>query len=188
MSSMHPQWERTGKDPPDLNCGPTPGKPHRLEPLLRGYDPAIVTYLVNAFRFGFSIRYFRDKVTFRSKNLKSAFKNPREVTDKLNKEVLSGQIIVPFDMPPFENFQISPLGLVPKKAPGAFRLIYHLSFPEGSSVNDGISRELASVHYASIDDAIKKISSLGVGCFLAKTDINTSPPSRFQLARSRMGG
>ena len=74
----------------------------------------------------------------------------------------------------FENFRISPLGLVPKKAPGEFRLIHHLSFPEGSSVNDGIPRELSSVHYATIDDAIKKISSLGAGCFLAKTDIKSA--------------
>ena len=91
-------------------------------------------------RFGFSIGYLGDKFNFRSKNLKSAFENPREVTDKFNKEVLSGRIIGPFDTPPFENFRISPLGLVPKKAPGEFRLIHHLSFPEGSSVNDGIPR------------------------------------------------
>ena len=49
------QLERTEKDPPHLKCGPTPVKPHRLEPLLRGYDPVIATYLVNGFRFGFSI-------------------------------------------------------------------------------------------------------------------------------------
>ena len=87
---------------------------------------------------------------------------------------MSGRIIGPFDTPPFENFRISPLGLVPKKAPGEFRLIHHLSFPEGSSVNDGIPRELSSVHYATIDDAIKKMSSLGAGCFLAKTDIKSA--------------
>ena len=174
VSSMHPQLERTEKDLPHLNCGPTPVKPHRLEPLLRGYDPAIATYLVNGFRFGFSIRYFGDKVTCRSKNLKSAFENPREVTNKLNKEVLSGRIIGPFDTPPFKDFRISPLGLVPKKVPGEFRLIHHLSFLEGSSVNDGIPKELSSVHYATIDDAIKKITSLGAGCFLAKTDIKSA--------------
>ena len=54
-----------------------------------------------------------------------------------------------------------------------FRLIHHLSFPEGSCVNDGIPQELSSVHYATIDDAVKKISSLGAGCFLAKTDIKS---------------
>ena len=87
---------------------------------------------------------------------------------------MSGRIIGPFDTPPFENFRISPLGLVPKKTPGEFRLIHHFSFPEGSSVNDGIPRELSSVRYATIDDAIKKISSLGAGCFLAKTDIKSA--------------
>ena len=97
---MHPLVERREKDPPHLSCGPTLVKPHRLEPLLRGYDLVIATYLVNGFRFGFSIRYFGDKVTCRSKTPKSAFENPREVTDKLNKEVLSGRIIEPFDMPP----------------------------------------------------------------------------------------
>ena len=91
---MHPQLERTEKDPPHLNLLPAPVKPHRLKPLHRGYDPAIATYLVNGFRF--SIRYFGDKVTSHSNNLKSAFENPREVTDKLNKEVLSGRIIGAF--------------------------------------------------------------------------------------------
>ena len=125
--SMHPQVERTEKDPPHLNCGPTPVKPHRLEPILRGYDPAIATYLVTGFRFGFSIRYFGDKFNFRSKNLKSAFENPREVTDKLNKEVLSGRIIGPFDTPTFENFRISPLApgvLVLKKIPSHTSLVF----------------------------------------------------------------
>ena len=42
---------------------------HRLELYLGGYDQAIATYLVHGFRFGFSIRYFGDKVTGRSKNL-----------------------------------------------------------------------------------------------------------------------
>jgi len=90
-SAQHaPPTGEDKKDPPHLNCGPTPVKPHRLEPLLRGYDSAIATYLVNGFRFGFSIRYFGDKFTCHSKNLKSAFENPQAVTDKLNKEVLSG--------------------------------------------------------------------------------------------------
>ena len=84
------------------------------------------------------MRHFGDKFTFRSKSAFVLLKNPREVTDKLNKEVLSGGTIGPFDRPPFENFQISPLGLVPKKAPGEFCHIHHLPFLEGSSVNGGI--------------------------------------------------
>ena len=106
---------------------------------------------------------------------------------------MSEGVIGPIDRPPFENFRISPLGLVPKKAPGEFCLIHHLSFLEGSSVNEGIPRELSSVHYATIDDAIKKITSLGAGCFLAKTDIKSAfriiplHPRDFGLLSFRMG-
>ena len=49
-----------------------------------------------------------------------------------------------------------------------------VTFPEGSSVNDRIPKELSSVHYDTIDDAIKKITSLGARCFLAKTDIKSA--------------
>ena len=65
---------------------------------------------------------------------------------------------------------VSPIGIVPKKEPGKYRLIHHLSFPYGDSVNDGIPREYTSVLYASIQDAIKLIQLHGPGCFLAKTD------------------
>lgn len=41
------------------------------------------------------------------------------------------------------------MGIVPKKAPGKFRLIHHLSHPEGKSVNDFIGSLLSSVSYAS---------------------------------------
>jgi len=68
-------------------------------------------------------------------------------------------------------FRISPLGLVPKKAEGEFHLIHHLSFPKGSSLNDGISPDHTSVSYATVEDAIRRIKSVGSSCFLAKTDI-----------------
>ena len=45
--------------------------------------------------------------------------------------------------------------LVPNKKPGEFRVIHHLSYPEGTSINDGISKDLCTVQYQTIDDAIK---------------------------------
>ena len=69
-------------------------------------------------------------------------------------EVVLGRIVGPFDALPFSVFHISPLGLIPKKAPGEFHLIHHLSFPEGQSVNSHIPKIASSVHYANIDDAI----------------------------------
>ena len=53
-------------------------------------------------------------------------------------------------------------------------MIHHLSFPCGGSVNDFIPSELCSVHYASVDDAVKMIKKLGPNCHLAKTDVRSS--------------
>ena len=53
----------------------------------------------------------------RSQNLKSAKDNPTSVTEKLSKELTA----------PFDPFRVSPLGIIPKKSPGEFRLIHHLS-------------------------------------------------------------
>lgn len=46
-----------------------------------------------------------------------------------------------------------------------------LSSPAGHSVNDGISPELYSLHYASIDDVIQLIQQLGKNTKLVKVDI-----------------
>ena len=74
--------------------------------------------------------------------------------------------------PLFPLFRV--LGVVPKKTPGEFRLIHHLSYPKGSSVNDGISAVNTSVQYARVDDAVRLIKSAGSPCFLAKTDIKNA--------------
>lgn len=68
----------------------------------------------------------------------------------------------PFSSPPFSVFRISPLVLVPKKVEGEFRLLHHLSFPEGSSLNDGISPDHTSVSYATVEDAICRIKTVGL--------------------------
>jgi len=69
---------------------------------------------------------------------------------------------------------MSPLGIVPKKAPNEFRLIQHLSYPHENSVNSGIPVDFSSVRYASIQDAIVFVKRLGVGCYLAKTAIKSA--------------
>ena len=40
-------------------------------------------------------------------------------------------------------------------------MIHHLSFPYGGSVNDFIPEELCSVHYASVNDAVKIMEQIG---------------------------
>ena len=76
----------------------------------------------------------------------------------------------PFKSPSFSNFHQSPLGLVPKRD-GKFRLIHHLSYPAGESVNDGIPEYYTSVKYQTLDNAIDLIQKLGTGCLIAKAII-----------------
>ncbi|XP_075129430.1 uncharacterized protein LOC142202939 [Leptodactylus fuscus] len=80
----------------------------------------------------------------------------------------------PFAEPPLPELKVSPLGVVPKKEPNKFRMIHHLSFPEGSSVNDGIDPELCSVVYTSFDAAIAWVRKYGKGALLAKTDVEAA--------------
>ena len=89
-------------------------------------------------------------------------------------ESRANRIEGPFVSPPFQNLHISPIGLQPKKNLGEFRLIHHLSYPRGLSVNDGILPELKSVSYQSIDDAVSAIKWMGQGCYMAKTDIKSA--------------
>ena len=104
-----------------------------------------------------------------AKNLISALQNPEVVDSKLIKERQSGRILGPFNYPPFSNLHVSPLGVIPKKAPGEFRLIRHLFFPYGDSVNTFIPPE-----FATVDDAINFINVLGRSCVLAKTVVKSA--------------
>lgn len=69
---------------------------------------------------------------------------------------------------------MSPIGVVPKKEEGQFRLIHHLSYPSIHSVNDHIPGESKSVSYATVDDAVRLIVLLGRNCNLAKYDIDSA--------------
>ena len=104
-------------------------------------------------------------------NFVPATTNPKAVDEKLAKDIELGRMVGPFDEQPSPVFHVSPLGLIPKKVPGEFRLIHHLSFPEGKSINSHIPQIASSVHYANIDDAIRLIRR---GCALAKTDIKNA--------------
>ena len=47
----------------------------------------------------------------------------------------------------------------------------NLSAPEGHSVNDGISKELSSLAYISVDDIVDRVLAQGRGAMMAKMDI-----------------
>lgn len=96
------------------------------------------------------------------RNLKSVGIFPQVVSDKVFKEIVEGHMEGLFKDPPFCKFCISPLGVVPKWEPNAFRLIHHLSFLKGRSLNNEIDVATCSVSYATLEDAIVKIRSFGV--------------------------
>ena len=139
---------------PSLHKPVTPVKVDRLNFLLSGYETSLRLYLVNGFTFGFRVGFDGERCALHSPNLKSVLDQPQIVRTKLRKECEAVKICGPFICPPFPNFVCSPLGIVPKKDPSKFRLIQHLSYPQGTSVNDNIPDAHSSVHYASISDAI----------------------------------
>ena len=60
---------------------------------------------------------------------------------------------------------ISPIGVIPKKQPGTFRMIHHRSYPRGLSINHGISKEHTSVHYHTVDDAIDAVDARSINFY-----------------------
>ena len=89
----------------------------------------------------------------------------------MEKEISLGRIKGPFLHPPFSNFMSSPLGLVPKKEIGQYRLIHDLSFPKGDSVNSHIPEEFTTVSYQNIETVIDLVHSHGYNCLMSKADI-----------------
>ena len=72
------------------------------------------------------------------------------------------------------QYACSPLSAVSKKQNGEFtgwRCIHDLSFPHGSSVNNGIPDQYRSLSYQTLDDAIQIIECLGRHITLHKWDL-----------------
>lgn len=150
---------------------PTPVKWIELEQYLEGYTQQVVNFLVDGFRNGFRINVGNTMGPLNAKNLKSAYEHGEVLRQKIDKEVREGKVAGPFEKPPLDNFIISPVGLVPKKKPGEFRRIHHLSHPQGHSVNDNIAKKDTAVSYQTVDDAIQEVLATGQSAYMAKTDI-----------------
>ena len=147
----------------------TPVKIDQFAKWIHGYE--FENYLLTGLQEGFRIGYEGPRSFRDCTNLKSCREHPLVISDKIANEQALGRIQGPFDRPPFPNIQCSPIGVVPKKKLGEFRLIQHLSYPEGSSINDFICEELSTVKYSNFDDAVAMVLFLGTGCQLCKTDI-----------------
>ena len=139
-------------------------------------DQLFAGFVLRAIRHGVRVGFERGSVQLkpRNHNMLSCMEHPEVVDRYIEEEVAKGRLRVvgPCELALHLGIQCSPFGVIPKKSrPNAWRLIVDLSSPEGHSVNDGISKELASVSYMSVDDVIACILNLGRGTLMAKRDI-----------------
>ena len=133
----------------------SPVKVEILKEYLKGYDKEEIEYLVEGFKRGFKLDYKgRVRNLEEPKNLKSAYEHEEVINKKIKEEIDAGRYLGPFKKPPLKDLTISPLGVIRKKDKNKFRMITHLSHPKGSSINDGIAHEDATVQYASVGDAV----------------------------------
>ena len=94
---------------------------------------------------------------------------------RIEAELEAGRVVGPIAHNLTDRLHSSPIGLVPKSNQvGKWRMIVDLSFPRGHSVNDGVSKELSSITYAWVEDAVTRILQLGRGTQLAKFDLKNA--------------
>lgn len=165
--------------------GPSPINLRMLEHLLRSYPRfADREYLQDGFKCGFHIPYVGPRTPFMAGNLRSVVALEVVVRQKIQKELREGRVLGPFVSPPLPNLRMSPLVVVPKKGSGEYRLIHHLLYPRGSSVNDRIPEHLSSVWYTSFNQAVAMVHRCRPRAWMAKAHIKSAfwlLPDEFHL-------
>ena len=126
----------------------------------------------NGFMLGCS-RYPQPRKPCR--HLCKVVRNPEATLALINKEVVMGHMLGPFDEQPFENMIFSPINIVPKLGMKKYRLIHDLAYPYNSeSVNSCIPEENSSVQCHHIDEVINMALAIGVCTCGARCDIETA--------------
>ena len=140
--------------------------------LQRHPDRHFAEYLVRGLEEGFRIGFKAEaSLQSASRNMSTAYTTPHVVSGYLDTECSLGRVIGPLSSPPV-GLMVSKFGVIPKRyQPGKWRLILDLSSPQGNSVNDGISQELAAINYPSVDTAVQPILQAGRGALLSQIDI-----------------
>lgn len=81
----------------------------------------------------------------------------------------------PFTKGVIPTAHVNHFGVIPKShQPNAWRLIVDLSFPRGKNVNDRVPKNLCSMTYVTVDEAIQRILKLDRGTLLAKIDTKSA--------------
>ena len=107
--------------------------------------------------------------------MQSASDHPDMVQQYLDNELQSGNLAGPFLPSQVDDVTINRFGVIPKHhKPGKWRLIVDLSYPQGFSINDGISQADSSMVYSSLDDAAHLIATHGRNAIMAKIDVSSA--------------
>ncbi|CAG2215071.1 unnamed protein product [Mytilus edulis] len=146
--------------------------------LMNHPDKHFVDYLCNGLQYGFDTMVKYDNIkTMECRNNLSARSQKDTVADLINKELFNGFVYGPFEKLPFDDYRVSPLGVAEGKYSFKKRLILDLSAPHNDtnvSINDLIDKDLCSMTYVKIDDAIRLITNYGKGTKLCKFDIQNA--------------
>ena len=180
--------------PSELPGAHTPLRHAQFEPELSQHpDKAWVSKLLHGLSFGVRLGYTGPRQATFARNLPSAHEHPEAIETELTKECAAGRILGPYPRPPVPRLHCSGLGAVPKKN-GSWRMILHLSAPAGKSINDFIPKEVFTLQYASIDDAVQSLLTLGPGAQMAKVDLKSAfrmipvHPADWELLGMRWNG
>lgn len=165
--------------------------------ILAGHpDKQFSSYVLKGLQEGFRIGFNCRKAKLQSCNSNMPCNVPEVVSEYLHQELLQQRIVkLSEEEANSIGVHCSPIGVIPKKhKPGKWRLIVDLSSPEGASVNDGVSKDMCSLSYTSVDIIAEKVVSLGQGTLLGKMDIKQAyrmvpvhPDDRFLLGMKWQG-
>ena len=151
--------------PSDLKCD-------QWDPLLKDYHDSEITDFL---RYGWPVAYSAQQIpTSTLKNHASALRFPVDIDNFIQKELSKEALLGPFSNLPFYKWtQLSPLMTRDKPDGSGKRVIIDLSFPVGSSVNDGIPKS-AEAHYTLPTplDLADLMLREGRGCHMWKSDLS----------------
>ena len=139
-------------------------------------DRDFADYILNGIQNGFRLGVDSEATyTSVSRNMQSATMHQDVIDEYLKQETELGNILGPFPKATAPAVHINRFGVIPKKHQvGKWRLITDLSFPEGSSINDGIDANVCSLTYITVQEVAHRAISMGKGSLLAKIDIKSA--------------
>ena len=138
------------------------------------HDNIVVDFLT----YGWPINYTAcTHLISSSRNHPSALNFDSHVQAYIDTKLSYNAIAGPFNYPPFaDDFVCSPLQTVPKRGSSTRRVVMDLSFPQGSSVNDGIPSntylgDQFKLRLPGIDRLVEFFLAKGRNCLVFKKDL-----------------